>query len=150
MTSPQQPPQPEESSQVVPDEPASGEPFNFEQELQEAERSLQELKDHHHQFQSTQQQVTGLHQQQEQLTQEKTTPPVELSQELTILKHRLKQLESDLDNRIFAWIGLKPFWQAIRFGGLGLIVGWFLAFAVLQSPRPVPENTPPVPQNPQP
>jgi hypothetical protein len=54
----------------------------------------------------------------------------QLEQELEVLEHRL-------ESRIFAWNGLQRyFWQTVRFVGLGVAIGWGLAFVVQQQPLP--------------
>jgi hypothetical protein len=59
----------------------------------------------------------------------------QIEQELDLLEHRL-------ESRIFAWNGLRRyFWQTVRFVGLGVAIGWGLAFAVQQQPLP-PGNDP--------
>ena len=43
------------------------------------------------------------------------------------LQQQIDTLEETLEGKILAWETLKePFWQALRFGGLGLVLGWFL------------------------
>ncbi|MEM7795274.1 MAG: hypothetical protein AAF579_12605 [Cyanobacteria bacterium P01_C01_bin.118] len=47
--------------------------------------------------------------------------------ELTRLKKQLETLEATLENQLMSWDNLKePFWQVLRFVGLGLVLGWFL------------------------
>jgi len=46
--------------------------------------------------------------------------------------HRIQQeldtYEQQLAAQFFSWEQVKePFWQAVRFGGLGMVVGWVLA-----------------------
>jgi DNA repair exonuclease SbcCD ATPase subunit len=73
---------------------------NFAQELEELEASLRFLKDRYAQVQKDQQQKA------------------QWQQELKNLKQ---------NSQLFSWVSLKrPFWQAIRFGGLGVIIGWLL------------------------
>ena len=46
--------------------------------------------------------------------------------ELQRLKKQLETLEETLENRLLSWNNLKePFWQVLRFVGLGLVLGWF-------------------------
>jgi hypothetical protein len=53
------------------------------------------------------------------------------------LHQQLQALEINLESHLFQWGALKePFWQAVRFGGVGLILGWLLAFATMRSPEP--------------
>ena len=47
--------------------------------------------------------------------------------ELNRLKKQLETLEETLENQLMTWNNLKePFWQVLRFVGLGLVLGWFL------------------------
>jgi len=40
-------------------------------------------------------------------------------------------LETNLESQLFSWTSLKrPFWQIIRFGGLGVVIGWLLRSCV--------------------
>jgi hypothetical protein len=51
--------------------------------------------------------------------------------ELTQLQEAADRFELELANRVISWEHLKDtFWQALRFGGLGLVVGWALAWFV--------------------
>ncbi|WP_346289492.1 DUF2203 domain-containing protein [Sphaerothrix gracilis] len=48
-------------------------------------------------------------------------------QELARLQAELEQLELTLESRLVTWRNFQePFWQAVRFGGLGLLLGWLL------------------------
>ncbi|MEM8614294.1 MAG: hypothetical protein AAGF93_19915 [Cyanobacteria bacterium P01_H01_bin.105] len=46
--------------------------------------------------------------------------------ELNRLKKQIETLEETLENQLMSWNNLKePFWQVLRFVGLGLVLGWF-------------------------
>ena len=46
--------------------------------------------------------------------------------ELKRLKKQIETLEETLENQLLSWNNLKePFWQVLRFVGLGLVLGWF-------------------------
>jgi hypothetical protein len=63
--------------------------------------------------------------------------PQGLQSELKQLEQELDVLEHRLESRIFAWNGLRRyFWQTVRFVGLGVAIGWGLAFVVQQQPLP--------------
>jgi predicted RNase H-like nuclease (RuvC/YqgF family) len=119
------------------------EELEFEQTLAEVERSLQELKDRHAQIQNDQQRRIELQARQEQLKRQlRHAPSPALKTELQQIQDQLDELEVALESRLFSLSTLKePFWQIVRFGGLGLILGWSLAFAVLQNPQPKPQPT---------
>ena len=47
--------------------------------------------------------------------------------ELRRLQKQIKTLEETLENQLLSWNNLKePFWQVLRFVGLGFVLGWFL------------------------
>lgn len=51
----------------------------------------------------------------------------DLQQTLRSLQTQLEAVDLALESRLFAESGLKEvFWQAIRFGSLGVVVGWLL------------------------
>lgn len=42
------------------------------------------------------------------------------------LQTQIETLEATLENQLLTWNNLRePFWQVLRFVGLGLVVGWF-------------------------
>ena len=54
-------------------------------------------------------------------------PSLELKKELEALEAELAQVELTLESELFSWDGLREvFWQAVRFGGLGVVLGWLL------------------------
>ncbi len=122
-----------------PDAPRqSSEDLTFEQELAEVERSLQELKTRHTQVQQDEATQATLRQRQAELKAGPRSPQTKA--ELAQIQDKLDELELNLESRLFTWD--KPFWQIIRFGGVGLVLGWLFAFAVLQSPKPAPPPAP--------
>lgn len=51
----------------------------------------------------------------------------ELHRQLQEISDRLEQLEADLESRLLSWSNLRePFWQIVRFGGIGVIIGVIL------------------------
>lgn len=86
----------------------------FEQALAEAERSLAELKQRYAQFWEA----------------EGKLPPSEgksLRGALGAVQEKLEELDVYLKFLLFNWSDAKePFWQAVRFGGLGVVIGWLL------------------------
>lgn len=51
----------------------------------------------------------------------------ELEAKLQRLQSELESLESELETRLVSWKDLaEPFWLALRFGGLGIVIGWLL------------------------
>lgn len=113
---PRQQSQPSEESQ----EP------DFAQELEELERSLVYLKKRYNQVQSDGQKKAQWQQRRQELQQNQHQTP-EIKAELQQIKQQLEALEINLESQLFSWRSLKqPFWQAVRFGGVGVIIGWIL------------------------
>jgi DNA-binding protein YbaB len=51
----------------------------------------------------------------------------ELAKQLQQLSDRLEQIEADLESRLLSWSSFRePFWQIVRFGGIGVIIGVIL------------------------
>ena len=51
----------------------------------------------------------------------------ELYKQLQEVSDRLEQIEADLESRLLTWSSLRePFWQIVRFGGLGVVIGVIL------------------------
>jgi hypothetical protein len=63
--------------------------------------------------------------------QTRENPLPELKEELARIKRELETIEVNLESSLFSWGSLKePFWQAVRFGGLGIVLGWLLKSCV--------------------
>lgn len=130
---PQEPSQPSNAGSP-PNQPDS-DSDEFEQALLEVERSLIELKARYAQLQRDLPLQAEL---QERLQQAKHN--AELQLELPQIKAQLKELEVALESRLLsdssllalfwqAWRqGLlgEIFWQIVRFGGIGIVLGWIL------------------------
>ncbi|PZV13796.1 MAG: hypothetical protein DCF22_10130 [Leptolyngbya sp.] len=126
--------------------PPGTDDLDFEQELAEVERSLQELKDRHSQVQQAETAQAPLKLRQAQIKRQlQHAPSPELKAELEQIQNSLDDLEVKLESRLFSWE--KPFWQIVRFGGVGVVLGWLMAIAVLQRPQPSPQPAPTVPQS---
>jgi predicted RNase H-like nuclease (RuvC/YqgF family) len=106
--------------------------MDFEQTLQDVERSLLLLKARYAQVQSDQKIQQDLKQeltqvQQHVLQSRSKKRQVDLKRELKQLKARLEETELALESQLFSWSGLREvFWQVVRFGGLGVVIGWLL------------------------
>ncbi|MBD2296519.1 hypothetical protein H6G06_24330 [Anabaena sphaerica FACHB-251] len=102
----------------------------FEQELEEVETSLRLLKERYAQVQQDQQQKAQWQQEIKNLKDNKNQTP-EIKAELKRIQKELEVLEINLESQLFSWKSLnRPFWQAVRFGGLGVIIGWLLKSSV--------------------
>jgi len=106
--------------------PAENPEPDFAQELEEVERSLLSLKERYNQVQGDRQKKAEWQQRLNKLNQNKYKTP-EIKAELRHIKQQLEVLEINLESQLFSWGSLKkPFWQAVRFGGMGVIIGWIL------------------------
>jgi len=97
--------------------------------LEEVERSLVALKERYTQVQYDLSRQAELQQRLKQVKKQlrKTQVPMTLKVELRQIKEQLEAIEINLESQLFSWSSLKePFWQAVRFGGLGVVVGWIL------------------------
>lgn len=108
------------------------------------EQALQALKTRYTQVQQDQQTQADLINRRTEAQaslQQQATP--ELQAELKQIEEKLHELSYALESQLLSWASFqKPFWQILRFGGLGLVLGWGLAFWVLQSPPPEPQRQP--------
>lgn len=59
------------------------------------------------------------------------TDLAEAQAELTQLQQAVEEFETTLASHLLSWTQLRePFWQAVRYGGLGLVGGWILHWLV--------------------
>jgi len=115
--------------------------IEFEQTLSTIERSLVALKERYGVVQSAeieQENLTKHRQEIEAQWQENQLP--ELEQELQHIDEQLQELSVTLESHLLSepalqdlfWKGLRQgilgeaFWQIVRFGGAGLVLGWLL------------------------
>ena len=105
---------------------------DIDQSLREVEQSLLLLKARYAQITLDRQHQQELQQQKSQIEfqlQHDRAPASqsELKRELKQIKKQIEDLEVSRESQLFSWNGLKEvFWQALRFGGLGVVVGWML------------------------
>lgn len=108
------------------------EAVEFDQALKDIEQSLLLLKARYAQVQLDRQRQQELQQRKRQIENQLQSPAsqtsqLELKRELKQVRQRLEELEVALESQLFSWSGLKEvFWQALRFGGLGVVMGWAL------------------------
>jgi anion-transporting ArsA/GET3 family ATPase len=100
----------------------------FERALEEVERSLMLLKQRYIEVQNDRQRQAQLEERLREVKQELSeTQLPQLRVELKQIEAQLAALEINLESQLFSWSSLRePFWQAVRFGGLGVVVGWIL------------------------
>lgn len=104
----------------------SNQELEFEEELLLLERSLVDLKERYTQVQRDRTSKAEYEKRRQELNKNKHHTP-EMKTELKHIKQQLEVLEVSLESQLFSWKSVKkPFWQIIRFGGLGVIIGWIL------------------------
>ncbi len=100
----------------------------FEPTLAIVTEALQRLHDRYDRLKADQRHHDTLQQQIQTIQANHATPGLpELHTELAQLQAQLAELEVTLESQLFSWDGFQDvFWMAIRFGGLGILIGWFL------------------------
>jgi len=96
--------------------------------LEDMQSSLDQLKQRYNQVQAAQEQRSELRAQynrtQSELRRHRTQ---QLKDELKAIQKKLDEVEIVLESQLFSWSSMKePFWMAVRFGGLGIVIGWVL------------------------
>ncbi|MEL6604986.1 MAG: hypothetical protein AAFP20_17365 [Cyanobacteria bacterium J06614_10] len=106
------------SSRRAPHLPSEGELASFEAELKDTADEFLLLRDRFFAIRRAKAKY-------EQATSADLSqlPAAELAQ----LQDRLEALKVTLESQLLSWREMQePFWQIVRFVGLGLVVGWFL------------------------
>ncbi|WP_293130453.1 DUF2203 domain-containing protein [Okeania sp. SIO3I5] len=98
------------------------------QALAEVERNLAALKERYSQVQYYQKRKVELQHRLEEVRPEvRRQKTHKLREELQQIQTELETIELNLESSLFGWNSIKePFWQALRFGGLGIVIGWLL------------------------
>ncbi len=97
--------------------------------LVELERSLTALKTRYTEITHAEQESAdlqlALNAHKRQLKKHRQDP--ELRAEIQRIQAEIERLELTLESRLLNWSSLRDlFWMAVRFGGLGIIIGWLL------------------------
>jgi alpha-tubulin suppressor-like RCC1 family protein len=100
----------------------------FVQAIAAVERSLAAVKERYTQIQCDRQRQAELGNRREDVRQSlRQNPLPQLKKELREIEQELETIELNLESSLFSWGSIKqPFWQAVRFGGLGILLGWIL------------------------
>ncbi|PSB02265.1 DUF2203 domain-containing protein [Merismopedia glauca] len=114
---------------ALPQNPSPENPdLDFDTAISEVEQQLAALKARYTQVEADTQQKQQLEDRSQEIKQDlqKHKSP-QLQAELKHIKEQLEAIELNLESQLFSWSGIKqPFWQAVRFLGLGIVMGWFL------------------------
>jgi chromosome segregation ATPase len=139
MTMPEEPSQPF-STDAEMNEIDSAED-EFEEELAKVERSLVTLKERYAQLQQSIKRQAELQQRAQEVQRElRQSHLPELQAESRRIQKQLAEIEVALESCLLSkkdllvlyWRGItqgllsQVFWQAVRFGGLGIVIGWIL------------------------
>ncbi len=92
-------------------------------EIDRLEREIADLKHRHADIQLAERERVVLQRNRNELKLKSQNRP-EIRQELDDIKSRLKELDNLLESRLFKELDF--FWLIVRFGGLGVAIGWFL------------------------
>ncbi len=118
------PQQPSELNRETPREDES----EFAVALETVERSLVAVRERYTQIQVDRQRQAELRHRREDVRESvRQNPLPQLKKELREIEQELETIELNLESSLFSWVSIKqPFWQAVRFGGLGILLGWIL------------------------
>ncbi len=110
-------------------QPDGNQEEDLELALAKVERDLFALKQRITQVEQDQERKEQLQQREQELKQQQqdknSREPIKT--ELHYLKQELEAIELNLESRLLSWSSFQePFWQAVRFGGLGIVIGWLL------------------------
>ncbi len=108
---------------------SSQDQIDMDTALAELERSLTELKNRYAEITQAEQAMPdlrlALNAHERQLKKHRHDP--ELRAEIQRIKTEMERLEVILESHLLNWSSLRDlFWMAVRFGGLGIIIGWLL------------------------
>jgi chorismate mutase len=104
------------------------ETVEFDREIAELEQKISSIKQRQVEIELAEREQVVLTRQRNELKQKGSNHP-DAKQELELIRSRLTELDLTLESRLLnEWkLMWEPFWQAVRFGGLGIIIGWVLA-----------------------
>ncbi len=117
---------PQQPSELNPETPEDE--SEFVEALETVERSLVAVKERYTQIQVDRLRQAELGNLREDVRKSvRQNPTTQLKQELREIEQELEAIELNLESSLFSWASIKqPFWQAVRFGGLGILLGWML------------------------
>ncbi len=110
---------------------------DFDQMLQTLDGNVAKLKARYTQIQTDQARQTALQTRQTELAPRKGANQPELAAELAKIETELNEVDIRLESQLIPAGFLKDyFWQTVRFVGLGMAIGWGMAFYVMKHPTP--------------
>lgn len=116
------PPQPNDARSPGEEPPSWAE---LDEALAAVQQKLRDFEDRYGQVRRDQRLRGELVAEQRSLEAKSSRPA--LRAELDRIQQEIDEIDLALESRLFSWDGLKEvFWQAVRFGGLGMVLGWLL------------------------
>lgn len=102
----------------------------LETAIAQVETDLMALKIRYQDVCAAQQKITELQAQQAKIMAqpEEIQKQESLKTELQLIAEEIEKLELQLESKLLNW--QEPFWQIVRFTGLGVLIGWFLKTVV--------------------
>jgi hypothetical protein len=94
----------------------------LERDIDELEQGIFDLKHRYANIQLAQQEQIVLERNRNELKQ-KGSKHLEVRHELKMIQSRLEELAAILESQLWKW---DPFWDVVRFMGLGIAIGWGL------------------------
>lgn len=123
--SPDSAPLSEQNAEKTPEQSETEDLGNALSELEQNVAALRQRYSQVEQAQAEKQELrVRINRAQNELRQHRTK---QVQDELNALQTRLDEVELTLESQLFSWSSLKePFWMAVRFGGIGFVLGWVL------------------------
>jgi len=101
------------------------EEIDLDRSILDLEDQLATFKARYLQVQQDQAEKLTLQERQQILKRSPNNPQTRA--ELAAITQRLEELEFHLESNLLSWRSMKAlFWQAVRFLGLGILIGWWL------------------------
>lgn len=99
---------------------------DFEAAIAQLEQDLMALKERYQEVCEATTQIETLKAQQTEITEQspETQRQESLKTELNLLQEEIEKLELKLESNLLNW--QEPFWQIVRFTGVGILLGWIL------------------------
>jgi len=106
----------------------SADDFDLESAILDLESKVILLKQRHEQIEADKARKSELEGKKKELQKEKKNASGDsLKSEIHFISQELDEIEVRLESQLFKWSSLsEPFWQIVRFGGVGVIIGWIL------------------------
>ena len=106
-----------------------GDDVDIAEEIINLEAKIAQLKQRHEQIERDKNRQRELEKQKQELKAQlkNHSSKDSLKSEVHFISKELEEIELRLESELFKWSSLsEPFWQIIRFGGVGVVIGWIL------------------------